>query len=228
VASRRRQAGRRRTRRRAGRSSSRGLLGFRFTISRHGRQRAARDAGAADRLHRALYTDPAIFELELERISAARGWCLATRARCARRATTTRRAWAASPCSCAPGRRPHRRARQPLRAPRLDGVRRRPRQRRTLRVPYHGWSYDRAGALKAVPFASGYAPGKLAELRLHRYRASACIAGSSSPRSRRAANPSRNFSARRAHRSTTSSTAPRGELEVGAACSSTATTATGS
>ena len=33
--------------------------------------------------------------------------------------------------------------------------------------PYHGWSYDRAGELKAVPFSSGYAPGKLAELRLH-------------------------------------------------------------
>jgi phenylpropionate dioxygenase-like ring-hydroxylating dioxygenase large terminal subunit len=32
--------------------------------------------------------------------------------------------------------------------------------------PYHGWSYDRAGELKAVPFASGYAPAKLAELRL--------------------------------------------------------------
>src|ERR671923_290148 len=33
--------------------------------------------------------------------------------------------------------------------------------------PYHGWSYDRAGTLKAAPFSSGYAPGKLAELRLH-------------------------------------------------------------
>jgi phenylpropionate dioxygenase-like ring-hydroxylating dioxygenase large terminal subunit len=27
--------------------------------------------------------------------------------------------------------------------------------------PYHGWSYDRAGALQAVPFASGYGKGKL-------------------------------------------------------------------
>jgi phenylpropionate dioxygenase-like ring-hydroxylating dioxygenase large terminal subunit len=32
--------------------------------------------------------------------------------------------------------------------------------------PYHGWSYDRAGELKAVPFSTGYAPGKLAELGL--------------------------------------------------------------
>ncbi len=27
--------------------------------------------------------------------------------------------------------------------------------------PYHGWSYDRAGTLQAVPFASGYEKGKL-------------------------------------------------------------------
>ncbi|MDQ5847460.1 MAG: Rieske 2Fe-2S domain-containing protein [Pseudomonadota bacterium] len=27
--------------------------------------------------------------------------------------------------------------------------------------PYHGWSYDRAGVLQAVPFASGYEKGKL-------------------------------------------------------------------
>src|SRR5207237_4955145 len=32
--------------------------------------------------------------------------------------------------------------------------------------PYHGWSYDRAGELKAVPFASGYASGAIGELRL--------------------------------------------------------------
>src|SRR5439155_19170637 len=32
--------------------------------------------------------------------------------------------------------------------------------------PYHGWSYDRAGELKAVPFASGYAEGALGDLRL--------------------------------------------------------------
>ena len=27
--------------------------------------------------------------------------------------------------------------------------------------PYHGWSYDRAGTLQAVPFASGYEKDKL-------------------------------------------------------------------
>jgi phenylpropionate dioxygenase-like ring-hydroxylating dioxygenase large terminal subunit len=32
--------------------------------------------------------------------------------------------------------------------------------------PYHGWSYDRAGELKAVPFSSGYAPDKLKDLKL--------------------------------------------------------------
>src|SRR5258708_37816502 len=32
--------------------------------------------------------------------------------------------------------------------------------------PYHGWSYDRAGELKAVPFASGYAKNTVENLRL--------------------------------------------------------------
>src|SRR5687767_15733257 len=27
--------------------------------------------------------------------------------------------------------------------------------------PYHGWSYDRAGALQAVPFSAGYEKDKL-------------------------------------------------------------------
>jgi phenylpropionate dioxygenase-like ring-hydroxylating dioxygenase large terminal subunit len=32
--------------------------------------------------------------------------------------------------------------------------------------PYHGWSYDRSGALKAVPLASSFPEEKLSELRL--------------------------------------------------------------
>jgi phenylpropionate dioxygenase-like ring-hydroxylating dioxygenase large terminal subunit len=32
--------------------------------------------------------------------------------------------------------------------------------------PYHGWSYDRAGALRALPFADGYSKETLSELRL--------------------------------------------------------------
>src|SRR5919201_39610 len=36
--------------------------------------------------------------------------------------------------------------------------------------PYHGWTYDRGGRLHAVPYASGYEPGKLRELGLRRVR----------------------------------------------------------
>ncbi len=32
--------------------------------------------------------------------------------------------------------------------------------------PYHGWSYDRAGELKAVPFSANYEPGALGALKL--------------------------------------------------------------
>jgi phenylpropionate dioxygenase-like ring-hydroxylating dioxygenase large terminal subunit len=32
--------------------------------------------------------------------------------------------------------------------------------------PYHGWSYDRSGELKAVPFAAGYPKGTIEQLRL--------------------------------------------------------------
>src|SRR5437879_942589 len=120
-----------------------------------------------DRVHRALYTDPAIFELELERIFG-RAWLALgheSQVRASGDYYTTRmgrepvlvvrhedgsvkvlinRCAHRGSMVCAEGR---------------GNVER-------FVCPYHGWSYDRAGQLKAVPFSSGYAPGKLAGLRL--------------------------------------------------------------
>ena len=120
-----------------------------------------------DRVHRSVYADPAIFELELERIFG-RAWLVLgheSQVRAVGDYYTTRM-----------GREPVIVARHE------DGSVRVLINRCAHRgsmvcaegrgnverfvCPYHGWSYDRAGALKAAPFASGYAPGKLAELRL--------------------------------------------------------------
>jgi phenylpropionate dioxygenase-like ring-hydroxylating dioxygenase large terminal subunit len=120
-----------------------------------------------DRVHRAVYTDPTIFELEMERIFG-RAWLVLgheSQVREAGEYFTTRM-----------GREPVIISRHEDGSVRVlvnrcahrgsmvcaEG---RGRAERFV-CPYHGWSYDRAGELKAVPFASGYAPGKLAELRL--------------------------------------------------------------
>jgi len=120
-----------------------------------------------DRVHRSVYTDPAIFDLEMERIFG-RAWLVLGHESQAREAGdyfTTRM-----------GREPVIVLRHEDGSVRVlvnrcahrgsmvcaEG---RGRVERFV-CPYHGWSYDRAGELKAVPFASGYAPGKLGELRL--------------------------------------------------------------
>jgi phenylpropionate dioxygenase-like ring-hydroxylating dioxygenase large terminal subunit len=120
-----------------------------------------------DRVHRSLYADPAIFELEMERIFG-RAWLVLgheSQVRSPGDYFTTRM------------------GREPVIVTRHeDGSVRVLINRCAHRgamvcaegrgnterfvCPYHGWSYDRAGALKAVPFASGYAPEKLAPLRL--------------------------------------------------------------
>jgi phenylpropionate dioxygenase-like ring-hydroxylating dioxygenase large terminal subunit len=120
-----------------------------------------------DRVHRSVYTDAAIFDLEMERIFG-RAWLVLgheSQVRDAGDYFTTRmgrepvvvlrhedgsvrvlvnRCAHRGAMVCAEGR---------------GHVER-------FVCPYHGWSYDRAGELKAVPFSAGYAPGKLGELRL--------------------------------------------------------------
>ena len=44
-------------------------------------QTSIRDLVQENRVHRAIYTDPAIFELEMKRIFSARGYSSAMRAR---------------------------------------------------------------------------------------------------------------------------------------------------
>ena len=121
----------------------------------------------ADRVHRSVYADPAIFELEMERIFG-RAWLLLgheSQVRSAGDYFTTRM------------------GREPVIVVRQDGgeiavlVNRCAHRGATVCAegrgnterfvcPYHGWSYDRAGALRAVPFESGYEKGKLETLRL--------------------------------------------------------------
>jgi len=120
-----------------------------------------------DRVHRTLYTDAAIFDLEMERIFG-RAWLVLgheSQVRAAGDYFTTRM------------------GREPVIVLRHDDGAVRVLVNRCAHrgsmvcaegrgsverfvCPYHGWSYDREGELKAVPFSSGYAPGKLGELRL--------------------------------------------------------------
>ncbi|HEX7052372.1 MAG TPA: Rieske 2Fe-2S domain-containing protein [Burkholderiales bacterium] len=118
-----------------------------------------------DRVHRSLYADPAIFELEMERLFG-RAWLVLgheSQVRAPGDYFTTRM------------------GREPVIVARHDDGSVRVLINRCAHrgamvcaegrgsaerfvCPYHGWSYDRAGALKAVPFASGYpaqAPGPL-------------------------------------------------------------------
>ena len=120
-----------------------------------------------DRVHRALYADPAIFELEMERLFGRAWLVLGHDSQVARPGDyfTTRM------------------GREPVIVVRKDDggiavlVNRCAHRGATVCAegrgsverfvcPYHGWSYDRGGALRFVPVAGGYEAGKLDSLSL--------------------------------------------------------------
>ena len=120
-----------------------------------------------DRVHRSVYSDAAIFELEMERIFG-RAWLILgheSQVRGAGDYFTTRM------------------GREPVIVVRHDDGSVRVLVNRCMHrgstvcaegrgnaerfvCPYHGWSYDRGGQLRAMPFESGYDPGKTRELGL--------------------------------------------------------------
>jgi phenylpropionate dioxygenase-like ring-hydroxylating dioxygenase large terminal subunit len=115
-----------------------------------------------DRVHRSVYADPAIFELEMERIFG-RAWLVLgheSQVKSPGDYFTTRM-----------GREPVIVVRKDDNA--IEVLVNRCAHRGSMVCaegrgnverfvcPYHGWSYDRDGALQAVPFASGYDREKL-------------------------------------------------------------------
>ncbi len=115
----------------------------------------------ADRVHRSVYADAAIFELEMDRVFG-RAWLL-----------VGHESQVASPGDYFTTRM----GREPVivvnQGRRIEILINRCMHRGSMVCaegrgnterfvcPYHGWSYDRAGALQAVPFAGGYEKDKL-------------------------------------------------------------------
>jgi phenylpropionate dioxygenase-like ring-hydroxylating dioxygenase large terminal subunit len=120
-----------------------------------------------DRVHRSVYADPAIFDLEMERVFG-RAWLVLgheSQLRAAGDYFTTRM-----------GREPVIVVRQDdgtvgaliNRCAHRGSMVCADARGHTERFvcPYHGWSYDRAGVLRAVPVPGGYGEGVLAGQRL--------------------------------------------------------------
>ena len=109
-------------------------------------------------VHRRLYTDPAIFELEMERIFGTAWIYIGHESQVKKPGDYF--AHADRPPSGGDGARRERRiARdpQPVRPPRRDGGGDRKGQRADeFTCCYHGWTYHLDGRLKAVPLNHGY------------------------------------------------------------------------
>jgi phenylpropionate dioxygenase-like ring-hydroxylating dioxygenase large terminal subunit len=119
-----------------------------------------------DRVHRSVYADPQLFELEMERVFG-RAWLVLgheSQVKAPGDYFTTRMAREpvivindASEIKVLVNRCAHRGS--------MVCAEGRGNTERFV-CPYHGWSYDRTGALRALPFASGYSKETLNNLEL--------------------------------------------------------------
>ncbi|HVV08054.1 aromatic ring-hydroxylating dioxygenase subunit alpha [Amycolatopsis sp.] len=124
----------------------------------------ARDLVRPDRIHGSVYTDPAVFELELERIYRE-GWVfVAHESEVPEPGDYVTRRIGREPVIVSRGKdgevhvlanRCAHRGNRLCNAERGNST--------TFRCPYHGWTFKNDGALVAVPMRGGYSPEFLAD-----------------------------------------------------------------